>query len=162
MAKASGGTRTDGARRNGERDYYKESMRFRKEALEAAEVLKGNPEHFSFNNVISGQMEITKSDIKTIVSKKTKDNKFNAFKNLLAKDIHGFIVKAKYEGYREVVKGKHSETAYFVYYSRELQENAYLCVRRMKGSGIYKPYAIINQNMFNAEVGSLQKGKPPK
>ena len=32
-------------------------------------------------------VEITKSDLKTIVSKASRDNKFNAIKNALAKDI---------------------------------------------------------------------------
>lgn len=162
MAKGSGGTRTVRQNTTDGRDYYKESMRFRKEALSAAEELKGNPKYFDFDNGISGRIEITKSDIKTIVSKKTNDNKFNAFKNLVAKDIQGFIAKAKYEGWRDVIEGKHSETAYFVYYSRELREKAYLCVRKMKGKEVYKPYAIINQRMFNAEIGKLQKSKPPK
>ena len=162
MAKASGSTRAFRPEQTRKRDYYAESMRFRKEALAAAEELKGNPKYFNFDNGISGRMEVTKSDIKTIVSKKTSDDKFNAFKNLVAKDIQGFITKAKYEGWRDGIEGKHSETAYFVYYSRELKEKAYLCVRKMKNADIYKPYAIINQRMFDAEIGNLQKEKPPK
>ena len=47
-------------------------------------------------------VEITKSDLKTIVSKNTQDNRFNAFKNKLAQDIRGFLEKAQYEGWREV------------------------------------------------------------
>ncbi len=162
MAKGSGNTRVFRPGQTSKRDYYEDSMRFREEALAVAEVLKGNPKYFNFNNGISGCMEITKSDIKTIVSKKTSDNKFNAFKNLVAKDIQGFITKAKYEGWRDVIEGKHSETAYFVYYSRKFKEKAYLCVRKMKNADIYKPYAIINQSMFDAEIGNLQKGEPPK
>lgn len=99
--------------------------------------------------------------MKTIVSKKTTDNRFNAFKNLLTKDIKGFIKKAKYEGWRETSQKKHVETAYLVYYSREWGAKAYLCVRRMKSSGVFKPYAIINEQMFSHDVGSLNKGKPP-
>lgn len=107
-------------------------------------------------------MEITKSDIKTILSKNTTDNRFNAIKNALARDIRGFLRKAKYLGWRDVIPGKHPETAYFVYYNRTLGANTYLCVRKMKRWNIYKPYAIIDQKTFNEEVGSLQKGQPPQ
>ena len=52
-----------------------------------AETLKGEPLHFTITNVITMDVEITKSDLKTIVSKASRDNKFNAIKNALAKDI---------------------------------------------------------------------------
>lgn len=165
MAKGSGNTRNSFSDKRANsvaaRDYHAEAVRFRADVLKDADKLKGNPLSFSFNNGISGQMEITKSDMKTLVSKNTADNKFNAFKNLLAKDIKGFVEKATYEGWRETLQGKHSETAYFVYYSREWGAKAYLCVRRMKGTGLYKPYAIINEQMFSHDVGDLHKGKPP-
>ena len=51
-------------------------------------------------------VEITKSDLKTIVSKNTQDNRFNAFKNKVAQDIRGFLEKSVYEGWREVIKIK--------------------------------------------------------
>ena len=60
---------------------------------------------------ITMDVEVTKSDLKTIVSKNTQDNRFNAFKNKVAQDIRGFIEKANYEGWRVVIPGKHPETA---------------------------------------------------
>ena len=59
-------------------DYYKESKRIRTEVLQQAELLKGNPMRFTITNVITMDVEITKSDLKTIVSKASHDNKFNA------------------------------------------------------------------------------------
>lgn len=164
MAKGSGGTRGTNSRTAHppkERDWFQESQRAKANALDIADSLKGNPLRFHSDNGISMKVELTKSDLKTIVSKATSDNKFNTFKNTLAKDIPGFLKKAKYEGWREVIEGKHPEAAYFAYYSREYKEKAYLCVRKMKG-GFFKPYAIINQAMFNAEIGKLRKGKPPE
>ena len=105
-------------------------------------------------------VEITKSDLKTIVSKNTQDNRFNAFKNKMAQDIKGFLEKAQYEGWRDVTPGKHPETAYFAYFSRELNTKAYLCVRKIKNTGLFKPYAIIDQAMFEAEASMLKKEEP--
>ena len=62
-----------------------------------------------------------------------------------------------YEGWREVIPGKHPETAFFAYFSRELGGKAYLCVRKIKSTGLFKPYAIIDQKMFDAEIGNLKK-----
>lgn len=127
-----------------------------------AEALKNNPKNFHISKGVDGIVEISKSDIKTIVFKNTQDARFNAFKNLLAKDIEGFIDKAKYEGWREVIDGKHSETAFFVYYSREWKEKAYLCIRKMKKTRKYKPYAIIYQYQFDKEKQNLRKDNPPE
>ena len=101
-------------------DYYRESKRLRAEVLSMAEMLKNNPKRFSINNGIRMTVEITKSDLKTIVSKNSRDNKFNAIKNALAKDIPGYLHKAKYLGTRVVKEGKYTETAFFAYYSRSL------------------------------------------
>lgn len=60
-----------------------------------------------------------------------------------------------------MIEGKHPEAAYFAYYSRELGAKAYLCMRKMKG-GKFKPYAIINDDMFKTEIGNLRKDKPPE
>lgn len=90
----------------GIKDYYTESRRLREETLVIAETLKDNPLHFTITNGITMNVEVTKSDLKTIVSKNTQDNRFNAFKNKIAQDIKGFIEKARYEGWREV-KRKH-------------------------------------------------------
>lgn len=116
----------------GIKDYYIESRRLREETLVIAEALKGNPLHFTITNGITMNVEVTKSDLKTIVSKNTQDNRFNAFKNKIAQDIKGFIEKTRYEGWREVKPGKHPETAYFAYYSRQLDSKAYLCIRKNK------------------------------
>ena len=67
-----------------EEEFYAESKRLRAETLRMAEALKNNPMRFAVTNVITMDVEITKSDLKTIVSKNTQDNRFNAFKNKVA------------------------------------------------------------------------------
>jgi hypothetical protein len=141
-------------------DYYKESKRIRAEVLQEAEFLKGNPMRFTISNGITMEVEITKSDLRTLVGKSTRSNKFNAIKNALARDIVGYLNKAEYLGWRTVIEGKHPEAVYFAYYSRELGAKTILCLRRMADGGIYKPYAIISQQMFDAEVKNLKKGTP--
>jgi hypothetical protein len=141
-------------------DYYKESKRIRAEVLQEAEFLKGNPMRFTISNGITMEVEITKSDLRTLVGKSTRSNKFNAIKNALARDIVGYLNKAEYLGWRTVIEGKHPEAAYFAYYSRELGARTILCMRRMADGGMYKPYAIISQQMFDAEVKNLKKGTP--
>ena len=143
-----------------EDDFYRESKRLRKEVLQMADALKHNPMHLTITNGITMNVEITKSDLRTIVGKSTKNNKFNAIKNALARDIPGYLIKAEYLGWRSVVVGKHPETAFFSYYSRELGTKTILYMRKMADGGIYKPYAIISMQMFNAEVRNLKKGTP--
>lgn len=143
-----------------EDDFYRESKRLRKEVLQMADALKHNPMHLTITNGITMNVEITKSDLRTIVGKSTKNNKFNAIKNALARDIPGYLIKAEYLGWRSVVVGKHPETAFFSYYSRELGTKTILCMRKMTDGGMYKPYAIISQQMFNAEIKTLKKGTP--
>ena len=140
-----------------EEDYYNESRRLRAETMQMADSLRDNPLRFTVTNGITMDVEVTKSDLKTIVSKNTQDNRFNAFKNKVAQDIRGFIEKSNYEGWREVIPGKHPETAYFAYFSRELGAKAYLCIRKIKNTGLFKPYAIIDQAMFDAEIQNLRK-----
>ena len=106
------------------------------------------------------RVEITKSDLKTIVSKASRDNKFNAIKNALAKDIPGFLKKSEYIGWRTVKEGKHEESAYFAYFDRDLGVRTILALRKMKNGGPYKPYAIIDQYAFENKIGELQKGTP--
>ena len=115
---------------------------------------------FIITNVITMEVEITKSDLKTIVSKASRDNKFNAIKNALAKDIPSYLRKGDYLGWRTVDEGKHGECAYFAYFSRELGVKTVLAMRKMKNGGPYKPYAIIDQYAFDANVGQLQTGTP--
>ena len=140
--------------------YYQESRRLRAEVLQQAESLKGNPLRIVIENGITMNVEVTKSDLRMLVGKSTRSNKFNAIKNALARDIIGYLNKAEYLGWRTVTEGKHPEAAFFAYYSRELGMKTILCMRRMVDSGIYKPYAIISQQMFDAEVRNLQKGSP--
>ena len=140
-----------------EEEYYTESKRFREETMRMADSLKDNPMRFVVTNEITMNVEITKSDLKTIVSKNTQDNRFNAFKNKVAQDLRGFLEKAVYEGWREVIPGKHPETAFFAYFSRELGGKAYLCIRKIKNTGLFKPYAIIDQKTFDAEIQNLRK-----
>ena len=78
-----------------EEDFFNESKRLRAEALILADTLKDHPLRFKIVNEIEMEVEITKSDLKTIVSKNTQDNRFNAFKNKLAQDIRGFLEKAE-------------------------------------------------------------------
>lgn len=157
MAKTSGGVRKVKIV-----DYYKRSKELREEALMYAEKLKGNPINFRITNGIEMEVEITKSDIKTIVGKNTKDSKFNAIKNKLAQDIEGYIRKGKYEGWRSVERDKHKETAYFAYYSRALGAKTYLAIRKVKDTGKFKPYAIINETMYNAKRDKVNTKMPPK
>ena len=116
--------------------------------------------HFTVNNGITMEVEITKSDLKTIVSKASRDNKFNAIKNALAKDIPSFLKKAEYLGWRTIQEGKHEESAFFVYFDREIGIKSILAMRKMKNGGPYKPYAIIDQHAFETTVSELKKGTP--
>ncbi|MBR0489609.1 MAG: hypothetical protein IJJ68_05320 [Prevotella sp.] len=141
-------------------DYYKESKRLREEVLKQAELLKGCPLRFIITNGITMEVEITKSDLKTIVSKASRDNKFNAIKNALAKDIPSYLQKSEYIGWRTVTDGKHEESAYFAYFNRELGVRTVLAMRKMKNGGPYKPYAIIDQHAYDATIGELKKGTP--
>lgn len=142
-------------------DYYKESKRIRSEVLQQAEFLKGKPIRFTITNGIIMEVEITKSDLKTIVSKASHDNKFNAIKNALAKDIPSFLLKSEYLGWRTVKEGKHEESAYFAYFDRTIGVRTILAMRKMKNGGPYKPYAIIDQYAFDANIGELKQGTPP-
>jgi hypothetical protein len=141
-------------------DYYKESKRIRAEVLQEAEFLKGNPMRFTISNGITMEVEITKSDLRTLVGKSTRSNKFNAIKNALAKDIRGYLEKGEYIGWRTVAEGKHGESAYFAYFDRELGVRTVLAMRKMKNGGPYKPYAIIDEYAFSATKELLQKGTP--
>jgi len=143
-----------------EDEYYIESKRIRNEVLAMAETLKEHPLHFTITNGITMNVEITKSDLKTIVSKSSRDNKFNAIKNALAKDIPAFLQKSEYIGWRYVKEGKHDESAYFAYFNREFGVKTILAMRKMKNGGPFKPYAIIDQYAFEINVGELQKGTP--
>lgn len=144
------------------RDYYKESKRLRNRVMELADKLVRHPKLFTITKGIKMDVEITKSDLKTIVSKNTANNKFNAIKNALAMDIVGYIRKSKFVGWRNVIDGKHPESAFFAYYSRNLGANTYLCMRKIKSTGKFKPYAIIDQKMFDVEIKHVHKTKPPK
>lgn len=57
-----------------EEDYYVESKRIRKEVLEMAEVLKECPLRFTITNGITMDVEITKSDLKTVLGKNVRSN----------------------------------------------------------------------------------------
>ena len=138
-------------------EYYIESKRIRTEVLQMADELKNHPIHFTITNGITMEVEITKSDLKTVLSKNVRNNKFNAIKNALAKELRGYLQKAEYIGWRPVAEGKHQESAYFAYYSRELGCKTFLCMRKLSDGNIYKPYAIIDEHTFNAGIDQLQK-----
>ena len=140
-----------------QRDYYIESKRLRTEVLQQAELLKDAPLRFTITNGITMNVEITKSDLKTIVSKNVADDKFNAIKNALAKDIPGYLEKAEYLAWRPIAEDKHFESAYFAYFSRELGCKTIMCMRKLHDSGTYKPYAIINEHTFEHSITELRK-----
>jgi hypothetical protein len=50
-----------------------------------------------------------------------------------------------------------STDPFFAYFSRELGGKAYLCIRKIKNTGLFKPYAIIDQKTFDAEIQNLRK-----
>ena len=140
-----------------EEDYYNESRRLRAETMLIADSLRERPLRFTITNGIVMEVEITKSDLKTIVSKNTQDNRFNAFKNKIAQDIRGFIEKSQYEGWREVIPGKHPETAFFAYFSRELGAKAYLCVRKIKNTGHHTPLSTKQCLMRRCKISGNKK-----
>lgn len=133
-----------------------------KDVLCYGDSLKGRPILEPFSNVIEGTLEVTKGDIKTIAYKNDTDSKFNEEKNKLAKDIPKYIATASYYGWARTIPGKHPEAAYFVYYYKKTHHKLILCLRKMKASGRFKPYAIISKEAFDASLTgmNLQKRKP--
>ena len=125
-------------------DYYKESKRLRQEVLELAELLKNHPMRFTITNVITMNVEI----LKTVVSKNVRNNKFNAIKNALARNIPGYLRKAEYLGWRPIAEDKHFESAYFAYFSRELGCKTFLCMRKLADSNVYKPMPLLMSTPF--------------
>ena len=141
-------------------EYYAESRRLRAVVMDMAKELIDHPKTFTIYNGILMNVEVTNSDLRSIANKNTRDNKFNAIKNALAMDIQGYLEKAEYLGWRPTIEGKHIESAYFAYFSRELGCKTILCMRKMKVGQVYKPYAIIDQYTFEARVIELQKETP--
>jgi hypothetical protein len=122
------------------------------ELLSYGDTLKGNPLRIRFSNVIEGELEVTKGDIKTIAYKNIPDIEFNEEKNKLAQDIPGFIASADFLGWADTVPGKHPETAFFAYYSKTTKKEFILCLRKMKDTQRFKPYAIISREKFNMDL----------
>jgi hypothetical protein len=56
----------------------------------------------------------------------------------------------------EAIIGAGSDAGPFAF----IKGKAYLCIRKMKKTGLFKPYAIIDQNTFDAEIKNLKKQKP--
>ena len=123
-----------------------------RQLLSYGDTLKHKPLVTYFSNVIEGELEITKADIKTIAYKNNPDNSFNEEKNVLALDIPGFIASASYLGWAKTIPGKHPETAYFAYFRKTTKHEFILCLRRMKNSGRFKPYAIISRRQYNYDL----------
>ena len=138
-------------------DYYAESRRLRAVVMDMAKELIGHPITFTIYNGIVMNVEVTNSDLRNLANKNTRNNKFNAIKNALAMDIQGYLEKAEYLGWRPIAEGKHIESAYFAYYSRELGCKTFLCMRKLEDGNIFKPYAIIDEHTFNASISELQK-----
>ncbi len=155
MAKGSGHIRRTVVREENV-DFYALSKESAKDAVNGASLQAGV---FNISNGISGKLEITKSDIRNITGKNFVDNKFNVLKNSIAKNIRQFIEEAQYEGWRETDEGRHLEAAFFVYYSKKYDIKAYLCLRKMKESGNFKPYEIVPEYLF--DKSKLKKGLPP-
>jgi hypothetical protein len=57
-----------------EDEYYIESKRIRNEVLLMAETLKEHPMRFTITNGITMEVEITKSDLKTVLSKNVRNH----------------------------------------------------------------------------------------
>ena len=132
--------------------------------LNYGDTLKDNPLRESFSNVIEGELEVTKGDIKTIAYKNIPDAEFNKEKNRLAQDIPAFIASANYLGWADTEPGKHLEAAYFAYYNKITKREFILCLRKMKSTGRFKPYAIISREKFNIDLAGreIHKEKPNK
>ena len=132
--------------------------------LKYGDTLKDNPLIENFSNVIDGEIEITKGDIKTIAYKNIPDAEFNEEKNRLAQDIPAFIASSNYLGWADTVPGKHPEAAYFAYYNKITKKEFILCLRKMKSTGRFKPYAIISREKFNIDLAGreIHKEKPNK
>lgn len=145
-----------------DRDYHKENKRLKAEAMAKAKMFPQNPMVFQIENGFPMLVEVSRTDIKTLTSKNTEDDLFNAIKNALAKDIEGYLKKSSYLGWRKTTDGKHEEAAYFVYYSRSLGTNTYLELRKMNETGHFKPYTIIDQRRFAYIKRFIIKGKPPQ
>ena len=130
--------------------------------LNYGNTLKDHPLRVLFTNVINGELEITKGDIKTIAYKNIPNIDFNIEKNHLALDIPGFISNATYLGWAETVHGKHPESAFFAYYSKRTHYEFILCLRKMKSTGRFKPYAIISRIAFEIDIAGreIHKEKP--
>jgi len=71
-------------------EYYLESKRLREETIRMADALKDHPIRFVVTNVITMDVEITKSDLKTIVSKKEPLRGTNSW-HLLHHDLHDLV-----------------------------------------------------------------------
>ena len=162
MGRGSGGTRalTSKMEVKSPLTLYQRAKKAREEALAIAETFKGKPKRFAVDNGIKMDMEMSRQDIKTLVGKNTPDDEFNLLKNEAAKDIPGFMKKAKYEGWSEVQPDKHPESAYFVYYSQELRKKIVLCVRKMKDTGRFKPYSFYTPRELSEKKIKIKKGTP--
>lgn len=141
-------------------DYYAESLRLRAVVINKAKELIDHPMKFTIYNGIFMNVEVTNSDLRSLANKNTRNNKFNAIKNALAMNIQGYLEKAEYLGWRPTIEGKHIESAYFAYFSRELGCKTILCMRKMKQGMMYKPYAFIDQYTFDINVSDLKKETP--
>lgn len=141
-------------------DYYVESLRLRAVVINKAKELIDHPMKFTIYNGIFMNVEVTNSDLRSLANKNTRNNKFNAIKNALAMNIQGYLEKAEYLGWRPTIEGKHIESAYFAYFSRELGCKTILCMRKMKQGMMYKPYAFIDQYTFDINVSDLKKETP--
>ncbi len=132
------------------------------ELLNYGEFLKDHPIIIPFSNVIDGELEVTKRDIKILAYKNIPDAEFNTEKNKLAQDIHRFIATADFLGWADTIPGKHPEAAYFIYYSKVTKREFILCLRKMKSTRRFKPYAIISREKFNIDLKGreIHKEKP--
>ena len=140
--------------------YHEMARKARAEALAIADTFKDKPQRFRICNGIIMDVEVTKADIKTILGKNLDDEKFNYIKNKIAQDIHGFLTIAKYEGWAEVQPNKHPECIYFVYYSKRNRRKVVLCVRKMRKTCVFKPYAIVSPIILKTKRIKIKKGTP--
>lgn len=113
-----------------------------------------------FNNGIKGVLNISKKDIRNLKWETGKDRNLRGKKEELATKVLDVVVNGQYEGWAYPDEGKHSETAFFSYFSKEYGEKVYLALRKLKTDNVYKPYAFYNEDGFRLRKDKIKKGEP--
>ncbi len=115
---------------------------------------------YTFTNEISGTYEVTKKDLRNLIHKIGQDKDLAEIKVEVANNIRSIVETGEYVGWSIPDKGKHTDVAYFAYYSKELSKKVYLGMRFMKSEKTFKPYAVYSEDGFKQRVNKIEKGKP--